>query len=619
MTTTEIVQLSFDYAVLDPTTKEAVILHRDAIKNLMRRTAQDIWDIGQHLVQVKDWLGHGQFTDWIEKEFGMSDSTARKFMSVFKSFKTVNFTDLDLATSALYLIASPSTPDSVRTELISRAESGETIAYTTAKQAIAAAKGEESDRVTQPAPFEVFQQAEPGDLLAGVHPFSGQSVIGEMVGLGPGQNVVALINQKGQKLYADAATLRRPSAQEAAKYLNDAPEPPPVPSEPKFKVGDLVRGIDLKDGGVIEGVVTRVGNKYLGLESDKCTLIDHASVLERAEPEPSEGEDSPADPPDEPEETHAEDKQGDRVIPGFNAGELVAGFYNPTTRYEVGTLELDCPDLRRSHYSIIITAAGDRCGVVSLTLRAATDQERDQYYGHAVETTTEEEGVTPQGEPEFKAGDRVSGVFIVTGETIVGEFIGRASPTMITVRSGGKVWGLEPASVVPAPEPEFIAARTGTDEHYTPEWVWKPALEVVGTDRFGLDPASNSHHSPNVPAETVYTIEDDGLSQPWEAESIWVNPPFSRMEEFAVKANEAPGHLFFLAKCDCRPAWFEMLCELCTAFVLIHKSVKFLGNDNSSFFGVVIFYRGPDPDKFFRAYSPLGTVCQPLVPELLGE
>ena len=65
--------------------------------------------------------------------------------------------------------------------------------------------------------------------------------------------------------------------------------------------------------------------------------------------------------------------------------------------------------------------------------------------------------------------------------------------------------------------------------------------------------------------------------------------------------------------------WFETLCELCAAFVMIHKSVKFLGNDNTSFFGVVIFYRGPAVDKFYRAYMHLGTVAQPIVPELLGE
>ncbi|NJN39484.1 MAG: hypothetical protein HC790_13600 [Acaryochloridaceae cyanobacterium CSU_3_4] len=140
-------------------------------------------------------------------------------------------------------------------------------------------------------------------------------------------------------------------------------------------------------------------------------------------------------------------------------------------------------------------------------------------------------------------------------------------------------------------------------------------------DQFALDPATNSHHSPNVPAQNVYTIDDDGLAHDWTtADSIWINPPFSLMDEFVVKADlEAQGHLFVLAKCDCRPAWFSKLCDLCCAFVLIHKSVKFLGNENSSFFGVAIFYRGPDPDKFYRAYQPLGTVCMPVIPELLAE
>jgi hypothetical protein len=44
---------------------------------------------------------------------------------------------------------------------------------------------------------------------------------------------------------------------------------------------------------------------------------------------------------------------------------------------------------------------------------------------------------------------------------------------------------------------------------------------------FDLDPAHPGRHNPHciVPTRRVFTIEDDGLRQPWQG-TIWLNPPF---------------------------------------------------------------------------------------------
>ena len=57
------------------------------------------------------------FLPWIEAEFGMSQSTARKIMAVANAYegKTVMITDLPIA--ALYELAAPSTPQSVREQV----------------------------------------------------------------------------------------------------------------------------------------------------------------------------------------------------------------------------------------------------------------------------------------------------------------------------------------------------------------------------------------------------------------------------------------------------------------------------------------------------------------------
>lgn len=60
-----------------------------------------------------------------------------------------------------------------------------------------------------------------------------------------------------------------------------------------------------------------------------------------------------------------------------------------------------------------------------------------------------------------------------------------------------------------------------SDERFTPAWVF----EHLGVE-FDLDPCSPIAGGDCVPSRTRYTIEDDGLTQPWHG-TVWVNPPFS--------------------------------------------------------------------------------------------
>lgn len=63
--------------------------------------------------------------------------------------------------------------------------------------------------------------------------------------------------------------------------------------------------------------------------------------------------------------------------------------------------------------------------------------------------------------------------------------------------------------------------QAGSDDYYTPQWVFdKLAL------RFDLDVCAPPGGVAWVPADRFYTVEDDGLSQPWEGR-VWMNPPYS--------------------------------------------------------------------------------------------
>lgn len=122
----------FDYDSLNAEDAVFVQQQTGAIRLLMKRSAQDIVEIGQRLIEVKQRLGHGRFGTWLGTEFEWTQETARRFMKVAKQFAQ-NPQIVDFAPSALYLLAEPSTPESARKEALSRADSGESITYTAAK------------------------------------------------------------------------------------------------------------------------------------------------------------------------------------------------------------------------------------------------------------------------------------------------------------------------------------------------------------------------------------------------------------------------------------------------------------------------------------------------------
>jgi hypothetical protein len=129
MTRNEPAQLRFNYEALDTDTRRFVLERTERIHNLARMTAAGIVQIGQYLGEVKERLGHGNFLEWIKREFDWGERTARNFMMVHERFKSANFADLQIDVSALYLIAAPSTPEPARKEVVRRAENGEAVSH----------------------------------------------------------------------------------------------------------------------------------------------------------------------------------------------------------------------------------------------------------------------------------------------------------------------------------------------------------------------------------------------------------------------------------------------------------------------------------------------------------
>ena len=51
--------------------------------------------------------------------------------------------------------------------------------------------------------------------------------------------------------------------------------------------------------------------------------------------------------------------------------------------------------------------------------------------------------------------------------------------------------------------------------------------------KFTLDPCATSENSKT---KNYYTLEDNGLSQDWEGETVFVNPPYRNLSEWVEKA-----------------------------------------------------------------------------------
>ena len=134
----ELVVVGFDYTPLDAQVAERLQSAAERIRGKLKRTLEDIIEIGNDLLAVKESLAHGQFGKWLRAEFGWGDRMARNFMSVAERFgKTATIADLKIAPTAAYLLAGPSVPDEARQRAIERAEGGEEITPRVAKKILA--------------------------------------------------------------------------------------------------------------------------------------------------------------------------------------------------------------------------------------------------------------------------------------------------------------------------------------------------------------------------------------------------------------------------------------------------------------------------------------------------
>jgi Protein of unknown function (DUF3102) len=169
------VKASFDYAVIEPELRRKLREASNRIRLRMGRLSQDAIDTGGDLVELKNALPHGQFLRLIDTELCMSESTARRFMAVYKRFGTKSVTVTGLPPKALYELAAASTPDDIVQAVMKRSAAGEIVTYLEIK----AMKVEWLAK--QPNPN--IEPAKPPPTMAGAaRPIAGSAAVNNPIG-----------------------------------------------------------------------------------------------------------------------------------------------------------------------------------------------------------------------------------------------------------------------------------------------------------------------------------------------------------------------------------------------------------------------------------------------------
>ncbi len=150
----ELVVIGFNYDLLETKLADKVRSAADRIRERIKKTVEDIIEVGNALLAVKEALPHGQFLPWLKAEFGWSERSAQNFMSVAEQFKSAKIADLPIQPSAAYLLAAPSVPDEAREKAVEKAEAGEEITFAAAREIVAEARKKKRPRRQKTIPAE---------------------------------------------------------------------------------------------------------------------------------------------------------------------------------------------------------------------------------------------------------------------------------------------------------------------------------------------------------------------------------------------------------------------------------------------------------------------------------
>ena len=148
-------KLLFDYSTIDAAVRKEAQAAAVRINANRSNARLAIFEVGKDLRAIKDKLPHGQFLPWIEKEFGMTDRTARNYMAAWQMYSENPDEAVLLDPTALYALTAPSTPPEIKAEVLEQVKAGNIPSPKEIRAKIAAekpAKAKLALKLVEPAP-----------------------------------------------------------------------------------------------------------------------------------------------------------------------------------------------------------------------------------------------------------------------------------------------------------------------------------------------------------------------------------------------------------------------------------------------------------------------------------
>ena len=171
---------------------------------------------------------------------------------------------------------------------------------------------------------------------------------------------------------------------------------------------------------------------------------------------------------------------------------------------------------------------------------------------------------------------------------------------------------------MPAASLAALTASTGnrTDCWNTPTEIVDKVVEFFGGP-VELDPCSNDRDNPNIPCIRCFTEEDDGLAHQWNANSVFVNHPYSDSKHWIPYARRQfdegnVEEMILLIKLDISTKWFRSIADL--PWIAVSKRLRFGDSKGAAPFQSALIYLGKDPGRFHSVFGDLGPMYVAIAP-----
>ena len=159
---------------------------------------------------------------------------------------------------------------------------------------------------------------------------------------------------------------------------------------------------------------------------------------------------------------------------------------------------------------------------------------------------------------------------------------------------------------------EFNGRVITGDDYYTAPVVLDCARKCLGG--FDLDPASHPLANRHVKATKFYSIQDNGLEQPWGGR-VWLNPPFSQWKMWVPKivaeyrSGRVQSMCVLSAMRTTSTKYFRELLDATAAMCIITGRIAFGGKGTvAPDDGHCVLYLGGNVQAFQESFQEIGSV-----------